>query len=181
VVLPDLYRGKLGSEAEEAQHLMSNLDWPGAIQDIISCAAFLKEQGLSKVGVTGFCMGGVLSIASAINAGKGAFSCVAPFYGYNPDLADASKLTCPLQGHFGKEDNYAISNSAAVATLTEKVKASGVESEIFVYEKVGHGFMNATEEGIARKAKLGQGAHEQEAVDLAWARVSTFFAKHLSS
>lgn len=181
MVVPDLYRGKLGSEAEEAQHLMSNLDWPGAIQDIISCAAFLKEQGLSKVGVTGFCMGGVLSIASAINAGKGAFSCVAPFYGYNPDLADASKLTCPLQGHFGKEDNYAISNSAAVDTLTEKVKASGVESEIFVYEKVGHGFMNATEEGIARKAKLGQGAHEQEGVDLAWARVSTFFAKHLSS
>jgi carboxymethylenebutenolidase len=180
VVIPDLYRGKVGSEAEEAQHLMSNLDWPGAITDIVSCCAFLKEQGLSKVGISGFCMGGVLSIASAIKAGKGGFAAVAPFYGYNPDLGDVSTLTCPLQGHFGKEDNYPISNATAVSTLEEKVKSASVESEIFIYEKVGHGFMNATPEGIERKVKLGQGSHDQEAVDLAWVRLKAFFAKHLN-
>ena len=29
-LVPDLYKGKLGVNVEEAHHLMSNLDWPGA-------------------------------------------------------------------------------------------------------------------------------------------------------
>ena len=31
--MPDLYRGKLGLEAEEAGHLMRGLDWAGAVAD----------------------------------------------------------------------------------------------------------------------------------------------------
>ena len=30
VLIPDLYKGKLGVNVEEAHHLMSNLDWPAA-------------------------------------------------------------------------------------------------------------------------------------------------------
>ena len=30
VLIPDLYKGKLGLNVEEAHHLMSNLDWPAA-------------------------------------------------------------------------------------------------------------------------------------------------------
>ena len=33
-LVPDLYRGKVATDNEEAGHLMNNLDWPGAIQDI---------------------------------------------------------------------------------------------------------------------------------------------------
>ena len=29
-LIPDLYRGKIGVDAEEAHHLMTNLDWGGA-------------------------------------------------------------------------------------------------------------------------------------------------------
>ena len=32
VIIPDLYRGKLGVEAEEAEHLMTGLDWQGAVE-----------------------------------------------------------------------------------------------------------------------------------------------------
>jgi carboxymethylenebutenolidase len=32
VLVPDLYRGKLGVDKEEAHHLMSNLDFPNAIK-----------------------------------------------------------------------------------------------------------------------------------------------------
>jgi dienelactone hydrolase len=31
-IVPDLYRGKLGLDAEEAHHLMTNLDFPGAVR-----------------------------------------------------------------------------------------------------------------------------------------------------
>ena len=30
VIVPDLYKGELGVDAEEAHHLMTNLDWGGA-------------------------------------------------------------------------------------------------------------------------------------------------------
>jgi hypothetical protein len=65
VLVPDLYRGKLGVDAEEASHLMTNLDWAGAVQDIGAAADMLAEDGNGSVGVVGFCMGGALSLASA--------------------------------------------------------------------------------------------------------------------
>ncbi len=65
VLVPDLYRGKLGVDAEEASHLMTNLDWAGAVQDISAAADLLAEDGNGSVGVVGFCMGGALSLASA--------------------------------------------------------------------------------------------------------------------
>ena len=80
VLVPDLYKGKIGVEAEEANHLMSELDFPTAIQEICTAAQWLKHTGAPAVGVTGFCMGGALALCALqacdeIVAG-------APFYGY---------------------------------------------------------------------------------------------------
>src|SRR5262245_30304670 len=64
-LVPDLYRGKIGVEAEEAEHLMNQLDFvDAASQDVRGAVLHLKAAG-SKVGVTGFCMGGALSLLSA--------------------------------------------------------------------------------------------------------------------
>lgn len=49
---------------KEAGHLVSGLDWEGAVKDIEGAAKYLKELGCIKIGVTGFCMGGALAIAS---------------------------------------------------------------------------------------------------------------------
>ena len=49
VVVPDFYRGKVTSDYEEAGHLMSGLDWSGALQDIAGAATFLKSKGCKKV------------------------------------------------------------------------------------------------------------------------------------
>ena len=49
VVVPDFYRGKVTSDYEETGHLMSGLDWPGALQDIAGAAKFLKSKGCKKV------------------------------------------------------------------------------------------------------------------------------------
>ena len=44
---------------------MNDLDWQGAIKDIQASVNYLKEKGITKVGVVGFCMGGALTIASS--------------------------------------------------------------------------------------------------------------------
>ena len=63
-LVPDLYRGKSTVEAEEAHHLMTGLNFgEAASQDIRGAAQFLKTRS-GKVGVTGFCMGGALTLLS---------------------------------------------------------------------------------------------------------------------
>ena len=58
----DLYRGRVTDDANEANHLMEGLDWNGAVEiEIAGALAFLKSAA-KRVGVTGFCMGGALSI-----------------------------------------------------------------------------------------------------------------------
>ena len=61
-LVPDLYRGKVATDHETAGHYMSDLDWPGAVQDIAGAAKFLKEKGWFNIvfgrGVRDFIEGG---------------------------------------------------------------------------------------------------------------------------
>src|SRR3989440_11685508 len=66
-LVPDLYRGKTAVDAKEANHLMTELNFGDAAgQDIRGAVQYLKK-GSTKVGVTGFCMGGALTVLSAVN------------------------------------------------------------------------------------------------------------------
>src|SRR5256885_13468277 len=67
-LVPDLYRGKTAVDAKEANHLMTGLNFGDAAgQDIRGAVQHLKKSGSAKVGVTGFCMGGALTVLSAVN------------------------------------------------------------------------------------------------------------------
>ena len=90
VVVPDLYKGKRGANAEEAHHLMSNLDFPAAIDEISKVAAWLKTTGSSSVGIVGFCMGGAVSMGAL--AASPDISLGASFYGVNFGLFDNEAL-----------------------------------------------------------------------------------------
>ncbi|MFS7921001.1 hypothetical protein Hanom_Chr03g00231491 [Helianthus anomalus] len=48
-VMPCLYRGKVGLDVAEAQHLMDGLDWQGAVKDIQASVNWLKANGSQKV------------------------------------------------------------------------------------------------------------------------------------
>ena len=64
--------------------------------------AFLKAEGSPKVGITGFCMGGALTLGGLAESPE--ISCGAPFYGVNFGLFNAEQLASkPVQGHFGAE------------------------------------------------------------------------------
>merc|ERR1711894_64270 len=139
VLVPDLYRGKVATDHETAGHYMNDLDWAGAVKDIQGAAKYLLANGCQKVGVTGFCMGGALSLAGAALVPE--INAAAPFYGIpNTKLCDVSKIKIPVQCHFGEKDEVVgFSSPADYQALEEKLKAGGVDYEMFIYD-AGHAF-----------------------------------------
>ena len=74
---------------------MNGLDWAGAVADVSAAAAFLRSKGCKKVGLTGFCMGGALTIA--VLTLDPLFDAGAPFYGIPPlEKYDLSKIKIPI-------------------------------------------------------------------------------------
>lgn len=182
VVVPDLYRGKAGYDAEEAKHNMQALDFPAAVQDVAGAAAWLKAEGSGAVATIGFCMGGALALAAGCLAPAHVDAAVG-FYGVpSAALCDMATMAVPAQGHFGAQDKAAgFADVAAAQKLAAQLASApaAAASAVFIYDSVGHAFLNDDAEGIERRAKLGQGDHDSAAVALAWERVFAFFAAHL--
>ncbi len=119
-IVPDLYRGKTATTDQEASHLMSELDWVGAVQDIKGAVQYLKSAGYAKVFVTGYCMGGALTLAASVLDGGNVAGGII-YYGIcDKKLADSINLKVPVQCHFGTADSYPgfSDNKAAVALQT---------------------------------------------------------------
>mmetsp|Transcript_12681 Transcript_12681/g.35063 ORF Transcript_12681/g.35063 Transcript_12681/m.35063 type:complete len:237 (-) Transcript_12681:130-840(-) len=180
VAIPDLYRSKIAYEAAEANHLMSELDWPGAVADIRATAAYLKSEGCSKVAVSGFCMGGALALAGGVNIDE--IDASIAFYGWNQGLADVSKMKKPTQCHFGDLDEHAgFSDKATADALEALLKSSGCPLDFHRYPTQGHGFMNGTEAGAAMQLKMNRPAIEPAVIQLATDRVAAFLKAHLGA
>ncbi|XP_037492431.1 protein usf isoform X1 [Jatropha curcas] len=180
-LIPDLYRGKVGLDVAEAQHLMEGLDWQGAVKDIRASVNWLKANGSKKVGVTGFCMGGALSIASSVLVPE--VDAVVAFYGVpSSELADPAQAKAPIQAHFGELDNFVgFSDVTAAKALEEKLKASGIPYEVHIYPGSAHAFMNRSEEGIKRRKGMGMPDDNEAAAQLAWSRFSSWMGRYLSA
>src|SRR4030095_9613894 len=123
-LVPDLYRGKVTVEAQEAQHLMGNLNFgDAASQDIRGAVQYLKNQS-PKVAVTGFCMGGALTLLAAVNVPEA--DAVVSWYGFPPlEYVDATKIKMPLMGHFAVDDTYF--QISSVDELERKLQAAKVK------------------------------------------------------
>lgn len=166
VLVPDLYRGKLAADGEEANHLMSGLDFVDACdQDL---AGAIRQLGPGKVGVMGFCMGGALTVAAAARLGaRAGLSAAVCFYGVPPQaLADPARIAIPFQGHFATRDDWC--TPAVAAQLESAMRAAGREPEIHHYE-ADHAFFNASRPEV----------HDAAAAELAWQRSLAFLNQHL--
>lgn len=137
-LIPDLYRGKVTQDYEEAGHWMDTLDWQGAIKDVQGAARFLNSKGISKVGVIGFCMGGALSLASAAHACE--ISAAAPFYGLpKPGICDLASIRVPVQAHFGELDTFKGFAAPEDARNLEKLLSDRCDFQLYMYP-AGHAF-----------------------------------------
>ncbi len=171
-LVPDLYRGKVAVEANEAEHLMTNLNFGEAAgQDIRGAVQYLKSTGSAKAGVTGFCMGGALTLLSAVNVPES--DAGVAWYGFPPlEYIDASKIKAPLMGHYAIEDvPFPI---AKVDELETKLKDAGVKYEFHRYQ-AKHAFANET----ADSKKLPIIEYNPQAAELAWKRTMEFLDRNL--
>ena len=172
-LVPDLYRGKSTVEAEEASHLMGALDFAqAASQDVRGAVQALKGRGCPKVGVTGYCMGGALTILALTMAPEADAGVV--WYGYPPlEYVDAGKITAPVMAHWATQDGaFAIEG---VDALEAKLKVAKVVYTGHRY-LAHHAFANETAQGPGRIA-LTQ--YDAAWAQVAWDRTLRFFGRHL--
>ena len=171
VLIPDLYRGKVATDHETAGHYMNDLDWQGAVKDIQGAAKYLLANGCNKVGVTGFCMGGALSMAGAALVPE--IGAAVPFYGIpSAELCDVCTIKIPLQCHFGEKDVLeGFSSPKDYNALKDKLTKADVKFELFTYD-AGHAFTNPT-------GPLGN--YNKDAAELGLNRMAEFFKNILST
>jgi carboxymethylenebutenolidase len=172
-LVPDLYRGKSTVEAAEAEHLMTNLNFGDAAgQDVRGAVMHLKARGSANVGVSGYCMGGALTLLAAVHAPEADAGVV--YYGYPPlEYIDAAKIKMPLLAHWAVDDvPFPI---AGVDKLEEKLRAVGMNFEFHRYQAM-HAFANETAVGPNRLPIV---EYKPEAAATAWERTLYFWNKNL--
>ena len=162
---PDLFQGRVTQDADEAGHMMGGLDWVGATEQEVQGAVQYLKAMTNKVAVTGFCMGGALTIIACVKLpGVDAGVC---FYGIPPaEQANANEITVPFQAHFANEDDWC--TPASVDEFDATLKQAGVSYELYRYD-AQHGFVNETRADV----------YDQQATQLAWDRTIQFLNTHL--
>src|ERR1700733_1993783 len=171
-LVPDLYRGKVALEAHEAEHLMKGLNFGDAAgQDVRGAVQYLKSSGSAKVAVTGFCMGGALTVLATANVPE--LDTAVIWYGVPPlEYVDASKIKVPLLGHFAIHDTSL--PIALVDALEKKLQQAKVSFEFHRYD-AKHAFANET----ADSKHLDFLKYNPQAAQLAWSRTLEFLGKQL--
>ena len=171
-LVPDLYRGQSTVEAEEAHHLMNGLDFgDAASQDIRGAVQFLKARS-ARVGLTGFCMGGALTLLSLTKVPE--VDAAVVWYGCPPlEFVDATAIRAPMLAHWATDDDFF--PITTVDALEQKLQAAGVRYTGHRY-LAKHAFANETAVGLRRLAAT---QYDPAWSQIAWDRTFGFFGQWL--
>lgn len=164
---PDFYHGKSAriGEPDAAQKLMLELDIAQAAKDARGAARYLASHpktSSTKVGVIGFCMGGMLALMAGTVAPE-IVGAVVDCYGVPPQRKpDYAKLKgIPVLGVFAGKDEWVMN---ALPTLESDLKAAGVRFEKLVYPDADHAFLNEQRADV----------HRPDDARDAWPKIMTF-------
>lgn len=160
-IAPDLYRGKLAANPDEASQMMQGLsieDGLDTIRNTVDAAS--KALNVGHFGITGYCMGGTFALRAACEL-EG-FSAAAPFYGDIPEEEILKKLRTPTIFVSGKKDAWI--NPEKVAFLEDCAERYELPVHSAKYE-ADHAFFNNTRPEV----------YDPVAADDAWALVTGFF------
>jgi carboxymethylenebutenolidase len=163
---PDLYSGVVVPyhDREAAGKEMGSLNFLDATEQTVRGAVqFLKKNGV-KVGLTGFCMGGAVTIIGACKIPE--LTAGVCFYGIPPEaVAKPAEIRIPLQGHFALRDDWC--TPEAVDKFEAAMKSAGKKTELYRYD-ADHGFVNEQRD-----------VHDRAACELSWERTLGFWRQHL--
>jgi carboxymethylenebutenolidase len=163
---PDLFRGKLAKNSEEAAQLMQALAIADGIETIRQTIATAKAAyNLQKFGITGYCMGGTFALRAACEINE--LSAAAPFYGDIPEESVLKNLAVPTLFIAGERDSWI--NPKKVNGLKEAARKYDLPVEVVSYD-ADHAFFNDTRPEV----------YDAEAAADAWRRVLDLFRKHLA-
>jgi carboxymethylenebutenolidase len=132
---------------------------PGVMQDIQAAINYAAQAG--KVGIVGYCYGGLLAWRAACNLTG--LSAAAPYYGGGVTTPDevVHQPKVPVLAHFGDKDKHISVESV------EAFRKAHPNVEVHLYQ-ADHGF-NCDQ----------RGSYNAEASKLARERTLAFFAKHV--
>src|SRR6478609_6288061 len=119
-----------------------------------------------RYGVVGFCWGGGVSFASAVESPSGQSAAVV-YYGTSPATASLTRVKVPVLGLYGGEDARV---GATVPPADSAMKALGKRFEPHTFAGAGHGFLRQQD---------GQNGANLAAARQAWPLTLSFFRSTL--
>jgi carboxymethylenebutenolidase len=164
-VAPDLYRGKIARNPDEAAKLMHGLQVEDGMETIRRAMIAAKQAyQLDQFVVTGYCMGGTFALRAACEISE--LKAAAPFYGDIPEEDVLKELRVPTLFIAGKRDAWI--NPEKVNGLKAAAAKYKLPLEVISYD-ADHAFFNDTRPEV----------YNAEAAADAWRRVQEHFRKHL--
>jgi carboxymethylenebutenolidase len=163
----DLYHGAVAEEPDEARKLAMKMDHARAVADVQGAVDYLASREDVEgegVGAMGFCMGGGLALAMALQ-GRGVGAVVA-FYGQPLSRDEAAQIKAPVLALFGAQD--ASISADAVSEMESGLASAETDYATTTYPAAGHAFFNDTRD-----------SYSAEAAAAAWQRTLDWFAQHL--
>ncbi|CAN7463007.1 dienelactone hydrolase family protein [Acidovorax sp. LjRoot117] len=163
-VQPDVELGYTGDDMQAGMGLkaaVEALPAPGVMPDIQAAIDYAAAQSGRKVGIVGFCWGGLLTWRAACTLTG--LSAAVPYYGGGMTSADEAARVpkVPVLAHFGQRDHYIPVDSVQAFARAHP------EVEVHLYE-ADHGF-NCDQ----------RGSYDEASAMLARDRTLAFFDKHL--
>lgn len=165
----DLYQGEVAAEPGEARALMQALmqDEQRAALHLGAAFSWLEsEGGVEQVGSIGWCLGGAMSLQTALMLPEQLDAAVIYYGRLVTDPARLAPLRMPILGIFGGQDRGI--PVASVREFETVLEALGKTHEIVIYDDADHAFANPS----------GTRYQPDAAAD-AWDRTLAFLAEHL--
>lgn len=159
-VEPNFESGYTVPEVTAARELAGKLDSAKLILDAAAAFDTLKREG--PVAVMGFCLGGTVAFEAATRFGG--LTAAVCFYGGGIIRKAEQKPKCPVQMHFGEDDNHIPMSDVEV------IRQKRPECEVLTYPGAGHAFANED-----------RPSYELRSAKIAWQRSLAMLARSFAA